>query len=51
MKMQNKFSSVSSDRLVWKDNNGNEVEVWIKEYKNPFGWKWKVHKLKQRDQK
>ena len=48
----NKFSSVSSDRLVWKDNNGNEAEVWIKEYYNKksyprWGWKWKVHKLKK----
>jgi hypothetical protein len=49
--MQNKFSSVSSDRLVWKDKKGNEVEVWTKEHKKPFGWKWKVHKLTQRDQK
>ena len=41
------FNAVSIDKLVWKNEEGKEIEVWLKEYRKK-GWKWKVLKSKER---
>jgi predicted HAD superfamily phosphohydrolase YqeG len=44
------FNAVSTDKLVWKNEEGKEIEVWLKEHRKK-GWKWKVLKSKERDKR